>query len=235
MEFTSVEILARMKAGLKNSDTRIEGSFTMDNLQAVAEELARFNSMLIRPLWDEIELKIEEVITSGNENHYVFWAKQVEDDTGNRVIGNARAHGVRDGSGIVYLSLITPEATAPTDDVVQMVNEYIQNQRPVGARPIISAAEAVEVTIEGTLQLMDGASIEAIQLQAQNDIEKYLTDVAFSRGEEVLLNYHRIGIILGAIPGVKEIVDYTVSGRKDSITADYSQFFTLGGMTLNAY
>ena len=72
MEFTATEILARLKMGLKNEDTRIEGSFSMDNLQAVAEELARYNSMLIKPLWDEIDLRIEEVITSGNENHYVF-------------------------------------------------------------------------------------------------------------------------------------------------------------------
>lgn len=40
MEFTATEILARLKMGLKNEDTRIEGSFSMDNLQAVAEELA---------------------------------------------------------------------------------------------------------------------------------------------------------------------------------------------------
>ena len=44
--FTADGILARMKGSLKNEDSRIEGSFTMDNLQAVSEELARFNAML---------------------------------------------------------------------------------------------------------------------------------------------------------------------------------------------
>ena len=72
MDWTAADILARMKADLKNDDSRIEGSFTMDNLQAVSEELARYGSMLIQPLWDEIDLRIDEVITSGNENHYVF-------------------------------------------------------------------------------------------------------------------------------------------------------------------
>ena len=47
MDFTADGILARMKGSLKNEDSRIEGSFTMDNLQAVSEELARFNAMLI--------------------------------------------------------------------------------------------------------------------------------------------------------------------------------------------
>ena len=54
MDFTADGILARMKGSLKNEDSRIEGSFTMDNLQAVSEELARFNAMLIAPLQDEL-------------------------------------------------------------------------------------------------------------------------------------------------------------------------------------
>lgn len=51
LEWSASDILARLKAGLKNEDTRIEGSFSMDNMQAVSEELARYNSMLIKPLW----------------------------------------------------------------------------------------------------------------------------------------------------------------------------------------
>lgn len=232
--FTAADILSRMKAELKNGDTPTEGSFSMDNLQAVAEELARYNAMLIQPLWDEIDRKIEEVITSGNENHYVFWARQVEDGYGNKAIGNARAYGARDGSGIVYLALITPEATAPTAEVVQLVEEYIQSQRPVGAKPIVSAAEAVEVTIDGVVQLADGVRLETIQLQAQREVKKYLAEVAFGGNGGISLNYHRIGIILGTLQGVKEIVDYTVNGGKDSISAAYNQFFTLKGLVLNA-
>ncbi len=53
MDFTADGILARMKGSLKNEDSRIEGSFTMDK-QAVSEELARFNAMLIAPLQDEL-------------------------------------------------------------------------------------------------------------------------------------------------------------------------------------
>ena len=34
LEWSASDILARLKAGLKNEDTRIEGSFSMDNMQA---------------------------------------------------------------------------------------------------------------------------------------------------------------------------------------------------------
>lgn len=76
MDFTADGILARMKGSLKNEDSRIEGSFTMDNLQAVSEELARFNAMLIAPLQDELAAQGSDMGTSGNEKHYVKWAKE---------------------------------------------------------------------------------------------------------------------------------------------------------------
>lgn len=234
MEWTASAILEEMKKKLKNEDSRIEGSFSMDNLQAVSEVLAMYNGMLIQPLWDEIDKQIEQVVTSGNENHYVFWAKQVEDSSGKKVVGNARAYGVRDGSGVVYVALITPEATAPSEETIRLVEEYIKTQRPVGARPIISAAEAVEVTVQGVVELQDGGEIGVIQTQAQKAVSEYLADVAFSGREETVLNYHRIGLIIGGIQGVKEIVDYTINDQKESLTATYSQFFTLKGLTLNA-
>ena len=48
MEWTASEILEELKKNLRNEDSRIEGSFTMDNLQAVSEVLAMYNGMLIR-------------------------------------------------------------------------------------------------------------------------------------------------------------------------------------------
>ena len=234
LDFEAVDILARLKAGLKNEDTRIEGSFSMDNLQAVAEELARYNSMLIQPLWDEMERRTDEVVTSGNENHYVFWAKQVEDAEGNRVIGNARAHGVRDGSGIVYLALISPSAGAPTEDVVELVKTYVETQHPVGAKPVINAAEAIEVNINGVIQLHEAASIYAIRAHDQEEVTAYLAEIAFEFRCETSLNYYRIGMLIGAIEGVKEIVGYTVNSGEESLSASYNQFFSLKGLTLNA-
>ena len=71
MDFSAEGILARMKASLKNEDTRIEGSFTMDNLQAVAEELARFNAMRIVPLMSDLAEKEDDMGTSGTEAQYL--------------------------------------------------------------------------------------------------------------------------------------------------------------------
>lgn len=61
MDFSAEGILARMKAALKNEDTKMEGSFSMDNLQAVAEELARLDAMRIVPLMNTLTDKEEDM------------------------------------------------------------------------------------------------------------------------------------------------------------------------------
>ena len=150
------------------------------------------------------------------------------------MIGNARAYGVRDGSGVVYLALLTPDAAAPSEKVVALVRDYVQTQRPVGAKPMIQAAQAVDAVINGVIELQEGADIEIIRSAARAEVEAYLKEIALSGRGETVLNYYRIGMIIGAIEGVKEIVHYTVNGGEESLTASYSQFFALKGLTLNA-
>lgn len=233
MEFTQEAILKRLKAALKNSDSRIEGSFSMDNLQALSEELARMSMMEVKPLWDEIEKKIEDTITSGNERHYEYWAKQVKDISGCPLIGNARAKGIRDGTGLVSVSCITPEGKAPGEEVLSAVKAYIDLERPVGAKPEVTAGELLEVTITGTIELMDGAELLTVKEQAEAKLGAYISALAFLRGKTVL-NYYRVSTILSETAGIKEVLDYTVNEGKNSITASFSQFFTLKGLVLHA-
>ena len=134
----------------------------------------------------------------------------------------------------MYLALISPSARAPTEDVVELVKTYVETQHPVGAKPVINAAEAIEVTINGVIQLQEAASIEAIRAQAQEAVTAYLAEIALEGRGETSLNYYRIGMLIGAIEGVKEIVGYTVNSGEESLSASYNQFFSLKGLTLNA-
>lgn len=232
MDFSTEGILDRMKFELKNEDSHVEGSFTMDNLQAVSEELARFYAMLITPLKVEIANKKAEVATSGNERHYVQWAKEVKDEYGNSVVANARAYGVRDGSGVVYLALISPSANAPNEEAVRLVEEYILMQRPVGAKPIITASQAVSITIHCNIEVKEGFSIDSIKIIAVKRLQEYFSEIAFKNISSGL-NYYRVGTIISSIDGINEVLDYTVNVNKESIQTEYDKYFTLEGMILN--
>lgn len=226
MDFSAEGILARMKASLKNEDTRIEGSFTMDNLQAVAEELARFNAMRIIPLMSDLAEKEDDMGTSGNEKHYVRWAKEAADASGNRIVGNAKVNAPRDGTGFVSVAIISVEVRQPTADEIRIVQEYIDSMRPVGADPVVSAAESVPVMVAGIIRKEAGYTAETVVNNIKRALTDYFTQIAFQPGTAEL-NYFTVSNIINGTEGVKEIKSLTVNGVKESITVEYNKYFAL--------
>ncbi len=232
MDFTAEGILARMKRDLKNEDSRIEGSFTMDNLQAVSEELARFNAMRIIPLQEEISIQGRDMGTSGNERHYIKWAKEATDAQGRRVAGNAKVSSPRDGTGNVYIAIVSTSAQAPTEEEIAIVQEYINTKRPVGANPVVSAAEGIEINIACEVHKASGYTEETIKSRIRADIQEHFLEIAFLSGT-ITLNFYKISNIISNVEGVAGLMDMTINGQKDSIVADYNRFFSLKGVTVS--
>ena len=226
MDFSAEGILARMKASLKNEDTRIEGSFTMDNLQAVAEELARFNAMRIVPLMSDLAEKEDDMGTSGNEKHYVRWAKEAVNASGSKIVGNAKVNAPRDGTGFVSVAIISVEVRRPTADEIRIVQEYIDSMRPVGAYPVVSAAESVPVVVAGIIRKEAGYTAETVLNNIKRALTDYFAQIAFQAGTAEL-NYFTVSKIINATEGVKEIESLTVNGAKESITVEYNKYFAL--------
>ena len=52
LDFSASAVLQRMRESLKNDANRMEGGFCMDNLQAVAEEISRLDTMEVMPIPD---------------------------------------------------------------------------------------------------------------------------------------------------------------------------------------
>lgn len=233
MDFSAEGILARMKAALKNEDTRMEGSFSMDNLQAVAEELARFNAMRIVPLMNTLTDKEDDMGTSGNERHYVRWAKEAKDAEGKTIVGNAKVGTPRDGTGLVSIAILTKDAKPPTEEQIVFVQEYINSMRPVGADPVVAAAESIPVIIMCSVVKMPGYTEETIKTQIRNKIEKHFTETAFQSGK-VSLNYYKISSIISGAEGVKEVRSLKVNGTQESIIAEYNKYFALQEVMIDA-
>lgn len=227
MDFDAVSVCKRMQDDLQNPTNKIEGGFCMDNLQAVAEEFARFNSQYIIPLKAKIAESKEELITSGNENHYIYWAKKVPG------VGNARAVGVRDGSGEVMVSIVTEQAETPSEELLKQVADYIEEQRPVSAKPIIVAASSVSIRVSGAVSLKPGYTVEEVAEVFKRRLQSHLLEIAFSK-KNPNLSYHLVGSILFAVDGVSDVPDYTINGARESIAGTYDQFFRLEEVSLVA-
>lgn len=227
MDLDAVSICARMRADLQNPANRLEGGFCMDNLQAVSEEIARLNSWELEPLRAKIAEAKEELITSGNENHYIYWAKKVPG------VGSARAVGVRDGSGEVLVAVVDAQAQTPDNKLLEEVAAYIETQRPVGARPIIVGAAGVPMRIEGQVVLKPGYGVNEICAAFRRQLQEHFLQIAFSKSNPNL-SYHLVGSMLFGTAGVADVPEYTLNGAMASIEGSFDQYFTLEEVILNA-
>lgn len=227
MEFDAISVCRRMCEDLENPANKLEGGFCMDNLQAVAEEIARLYYQRIVPLKEAIIQSKDELITSGNENHYVYWAMQVPG------VGNARASAVRDGSGLVYVAIITEEAGTPDQDLLNAVARHIEECRPVGAEPHIVAATSRAITVKGTVVLKAGYAIDEVKEVFRQRLVSHLLEIAFSK-KKPALSYYKVGNILFEVDGISDVVDYTLNGEHASIAETFDQYFSLEEVSLSA-
>lgn len=232
MDFSAEGILKRMKKDLKNEDTKMEGSFSMDNLQAVAEELARIDAMRIAPLMDALEDKEDNMGTSGNEKHYVRWAKEATGSSGERIVGSAKVKAMRDGTGLVSIAVLTKESLPPSEEEIAIIQRYIDSQRPIGAKPIVSAAEDIAIRIFCNIKCETGYTVESVYSNIQDSLKAYMKNLAFQSGLSTL-NYYTIGNLISDADGVAELEELLVNGGQESITAAYNQYFALEEVVIN--
>lgn len=123
-------------------------------------------------------------------------------------------------------------AKPPTEEQIAFVQEYINSMRPVGADPVVDAAESIPIVILCSVVKMSGYTEETVKTQIRSKIEEYFTQIAFQSGT-VSLNYYKISNIISGVDGVKEVGILKVNGAQDSITAEYNKYFALQELTVN--
>lgn len=258
-DYDAQSILARLMDGLQSDANRLQGGFCTDNLQAVAEELARYRAMILEYAVEQTMLdtaegeyldrkaveynearldgetddafrarlldKIRQPITSGNANHYVYWARQVPG------VGAARCIPVWGGPGTVKVVILSAAMTEPDDALIAAVQSYIETQRPIGASVTVSKAMPVDVTISVTATLEAGYNPEEVRAQISSVIQSYCTEIAF---DLTTLSYHKLGDLMFGVPGIVDISAYTLNGKTASLTLTAEQFASLREVALNA-
>ena len=115
---------------------------------------------------------------------------------------------------------------------IKNVADYIETQRPIGAKVTVSKAEAKEIIIDCTIKVSAGYRLADVQTEANRIIREYLTGIAYEE-ESKVLSYFKISDLIFNVEGVADVLDYTVNGRKQSITAEAAEFFSLSEITLH--
>lgn len=195
---------------------------TVNNPNAMANGLEAETDEAFR---SRIIEKIRKPITSGNENHYVYWAKQIAG------IGNARCVGCWAGAGTVKVILFSTDYDVPSAEVIENVRRFIEENRPIGANVTTMAASPYEISITCNLKLKVGAILSEVQNILETTVKSYLN--AIIKADKLGLSYYKVGDLLFDIEGVEDVISFTINGLTNSITIDIDNFFSLKEVVIN--
>lgn len=169
-----------------------------------------------------IQDKIGGPAQNGNKKHYKSWCEEVAG------VGRARIIPLWNGINTVKGVLLDPDGKPVSETVVERVQEHVdpggtglgEGEANIGAYFTAAAAAPIKITVNCTITLSSGFSLEGVRESAIASIQSYLKDLALntSDDEEMVVRISRIGAMIYALPGVVDYSDLTVNGSTGNIS-----------------
>lgn len=182
--------------------------------------------------------KIRQPITSGNRNHFIYWAKQVSG------VGGAKCLGAEVcGPGRARVIVLSDQYAAPDDVILGNVKAHIEAERQVGVSVTVTAATPKAVRVEVEVSVASGYSLTDIRQNIQAALGRYVDSVnredfatppaLKDEGRQSAISYYRVGDLIFGVEGVADIIRYTLNGGLASLASDYEEYFDLGEVSVS--
>ena len=143
--------------------------------------------------------------TSGNKNHYISWAKEVEG------VGNVQVIPLWNGPGTVKV-VITNYDNAPADEeLIAEVAGHIEDNRPIGSSVTVATVDTLLINISVSLTTDDSSTAAA---DIELNINKYLSDIAL---EKSYVSYAKIGGLILDSAGVEDYSQLRLNGGTSNV------------------
>lgn len=176
-------------------------------------------------------LRLQTPPTSGNQYHYRLWALEV---TG---VGGVQIYPLGHGDNTVDVVLIDVDGQPADEELVQRVQTHIdpgskglgEGEAPIGAYCYVSAAEAVELTLSLSAQILPGADQAAVTLAVKSAVADYLKGIAFAQD---YVSYARINAAILEAEGVQDVFGLTVNGATANVAIGERQVAVLGEVSI---
>lgn len=165
--------------------------------------------------------RAKKPITSGNANHYEFWAKEIPG------ISDAKAIPIWDGPGTVKVVVADNDKKSPTADKIDEVANHIETVRPIGPSVTVTGVSEIAINISGNLIIRPDASLESITDEIGQSVVAYLKSIAL---KEPTIRYSRIANIVLDADGVIDYAGLTVNGGTGNVVLAADQVGILGAV-----
>ncbi len=252
-------IRVRLINNIMNESSKIDGTFTMDNINALSAELARIIDMEVNTIIDDVmldtatgkylDLKAKEFGVSRNDNesdeHFrnrIFEKIRTPIASGNKnhykmwakeISGvlEAKVVPLWNGNGTVKVILLSTSYDSVDESLIDEVKNHIEEHRPIGADVTVVSATPKNINIYMEVQKDPLVDILSIKENLKNQIIEYINSITFK--QSVPFSYYKVGDIAFNIDGIVDVIDYTVNGLKQSITTEFDEFFILSEVVID--
>ena len=176
-------------------------------------------------------LRLQTPLTSGNQYHYRSWALEV---TG---VGGVQVYPLGHGENTVDVVLIDVDGQPADGELVARVQAHIDpdsgglgaGEAPIGAYCYVSAAQAVELDLSMSVQMLPGAEQESVTEAVKEAVVGYLKGIAFARD---YVSYAQISAAVLEAEGVQDVSGLTVNGAAANVAIQARQVAILGEVSI---
>lgn len=191
---------------------------------------------------DELRERYMETVTApqfgGNVSDYQNKVKALEG------VGGCKVIPIWNGGGTVKLIITNSQGGAPTETLVNEVQEAVDptgDQTGIGIAPIghivtVVGAEEVEIEIESSFTLEAGVTAASIQESINKVISDYFTALSkeWDSQDNIIVRISQIETRLLSVPGVLDLDNTTINGSTGNLTLDSTQIPVLYGVIISA-
>lgn len=171
--------------------------------------------------------------TSGNGWDYRAWATEVEG------IGEAKIVCLPEGAGTVGVTLVSSAFAPASPEMVAAVTAHIEEKRPIGARVLVSAPEALPLTIAASVTFNPGSTtLDEVRRTFGESVETYRRSLIEGKYQQVYFHpeedgsftfvYNRLLALLLTTPGVENFSSLTINGGTSDMVFDSNTIPTIG-------
>ncbi|MBC2576587.1 baseplate J/gp47 family protein [Peptostreptococcus canis] len=148
--------------------------------------------------------------TSGNEEHYEEWAKEVDGVT------DAKATGLKNGNGTVEI-VIAGKNNVVDELIINKVKEHIDITRPIGCKTTIKSMSDYSINITARIKTNSDIKSEFTYL-ANNYLNTCKENIVYSKLYSILAN----------MSNVIDVLDFLVNDSKNNIKITTEQKAKVG-------
>lgn len=206
---------------IKYFPVTLEGLYTVTNINSINNGFDRENDEELRQRYYD---KVRRPAASGNKYDYLYWATQI------LYVGNAKVFPLWNGPGTVKVVIIDNNMRAASDEIVNIVKDYIENERPIGANVTVISAKEKMINISISLVIdTKNYTLDMVRRTIEYDLTEYFKSISFMK---TYVSYASIGNLIYDTPGVIDYSNLLVNNGIVNIPLGEEEIPILGGVTI---